>query len=99
MHSATMVTARLSEDETDIYAKHLDTSDEYDEGYDGVNDRSFDGLFYQQKKGGANNGHDDQDEDDEHSNAIVFGILLVTAIGVIAYALRQRFQSVFWKRE
>mmetsp|Transcript_18639 Transcript_18639/g.21363 ORF Transcript_18639/g.21363 Transcript_18639/m.21363 type:complete len:110 (-) Transcript_18639:722-1051(-) len=41
MHSATMVTARLSEDETDIYAKHLDTSDEYDEGYDGGNDRSF----------------------------------------------------------
>eukprot|EP00751_Fragilariopsis_kerguelensis_P007679 CAMPEP_0170803212 /NCGR_PEP_ID=MMETSP0733-20121128/29863_1 /TAXON_ID=186038 /ORGANISM="Fragilariopsis kerguelensis, Strain L26-C5" /LENGTH=226 /DNA_ID=CAMNT_0011156805 /DNA_START=15 /DNA_END=692 /DNA_ORIENTATION=- len=34
IHSATMVTAGLSEDDTDIYAKNLDNSDEYDEGYD-----------------------------------------------------------------
>mmetsp|Transcript_48168 Transcript_48168/g.54583 ORF Transcript_48168/g.54583 Transcript_48168/m.54583 type:complete len:123 (-) Transcript_48168:883-1251(-) len=47
MQSATMLTAGLSKDETAIYAKNLENSDEYDEGYEGGNDRSFDELFYQ----------------------------------------------------
>ena len=98
LQSATMVTARVSEDETDIYAQNLDTSDKYDEGYDGGNDRSFDEVYYQQKNMNTNNGNDDPDDDDpddddedEHSNVVPMMICTKFMTKVIALkSMRKR---------
>mmetsp|Transcript_58001 Transcript_58001/g.62671 ORF Transcript_58001/g.62671 Transcript_58001/m.62671 type:complete len:147 (+) Transcript_58001:2-442(+) len=75
MYSATLVTAEFSEDDIDIYAKNLDTSDEYDEGYMTVGIivrwRNFKKINQQKNGGDTDDDPDDDDDDDEHCSNIV----------------------------